>query len=80
MKLKDVRTLPAPRVWSGHTDSALLREVDHYFPTPGPLLKEVIDRFRSAVEHMGDSPQESDGEIQTGECPACGTVLKVDQA
>jgi hypothetical protein len=77
MKLLDARAIPVPRVWSGHTDTDLMKEVRHYFPTPGPLLKELFDRFESGV-----TPEQSEVDPAVGypiaECPACGTALKLD--
>jgi len=73
MKLIDARTIPLPPVWSGHTDKDLVASVRHYFPNPGPLLAELIERFEmtvvSRVEDEG--PEEAN-------CPACGTALKLD--
>lgn len=75
MKLIDARTLPITPVWSGHTDADLLNEINHYFPTPGPLLSEVFTRF--AMRVSADCRGEDEGEAN---CPACGTALKLDQA
>ena len=80
MKLKDARAIPLPPVWSGHTDADILKEVERYFPAPGPLLRTLIHRFKVSLEAHEGSVSIEDLQEATAECPACGTALKVDHA
>lgn len=78
MKLVGTDEIAPPTVYSGHTDADLLKEVEHRFTTPGPLLRTLIHRFKVAVEAQDSTVDRDELAEKTADCPACGTTLKVE--
>lgn len=66
-----------PMVFSNMSRAELVREAEHTFPNPSPIVSAMIQHLAGSVDPRGGMPvpDEVNGECQ---CPTCGAHLEVE--